>query len=75
MDAQRLAIVEAVIAELPPRRREALRLHRFEGLPYEEIARRLSVSPSAAKKHVARAVALIAERLAEADGEDQDPEG
>ena len=75
MDAERLAIVEAVIEELPPRRREALRLHRFEGLSYEEIARRLKVSPTAVKKHVARAVALIAARLAEADGQDQDPEG
>ncbi len=75
MDAERLAIVEAVIEELPPRRREALRLHRFEGLSYEEIARRLKVSPTAVKKHVARAVALIAQRLAEADGQDQHPEG
>ncbi len=75
MDAQRLAIVEAVIEDLSPRRREALRLHRFEGLSYEEIARRLKVSPTAVKKHVARAVALIAQRLAEADGQDQHPEG
>lgn len=75
MDIQRLAIAEAAIEELSPRRREALRLHRFEGLSYEEIARRLSVSPTAVKKHVARGVAHIAQRLAEADGEDKNPEG
>ncbi len=75
MDSERLAVVEAALEEMDPRRRQALRLHRFDGLSYEEIARRLSVSPTAVKKHVARAVALIAQRLAEADGQDQDPAG
>lgn len=73
IDAERLAIAEAAIAEMSPRRREALRLHRFEGLSYEEIARRMSISSTAVKNHVARAVALIAQRLADADGQDQDP--
>jgi RNA polymerase sigma-70 factor (ECF subfamily) len=57
------------------RRREALRLHRFEGLTYEEIARRLSVSPTAVRKHIAAALAQIAARLAEADDGRSDPAG
>ena len=68
-----LVIIEEVLAGMSPRRREALRLHRYEGLSYEEIARRLSVSSAAVKKHVALAVAEIARRLAEAEGRGEDP--
>lgn len=75
IDAQRLTLVEEVIAGMSPRRQMALRLHRFEGLSYEEIARQLSISSTAVKKHVAAGVAEIALRLAEADGPDQDPAG
>jgi RNA polymerase sigma-70 factor (ECF subfamily) len=67
MDAERLALVETVVAAMSPRRQAALRLHRYEGLSYEEIARRLSISPTAVKKHVARGVEEIAARLAEAE--------
>ena len=72
MDAESLEIVEAVLAGMSPRRREALRLHRYEGLSYEEIARRLSVSSMAVKRHVALAVAEIAGRLAQAEGRSED---
>lgn len=75
MDTESLVIVEEVLAEMSPRRREMLRLHRYEGLSYEEIARRLSVSSMAVKRHVALAVAAIAGRLAEAEGRDEDPAG
>lgn len=75
MDTESLVIVEEVLAEMSPRRREMLRLHRYEGLSYEEIARRLSVSSMAVKRHVALAVAAIARRLAEAEGRDEDPAG
>lgn len=70
MDAQLLALAEEVIAAMAPRRREALRLHRFEGLTYEEIASRLSVSRSTVKSDIADAVAEIAERLAREDRRD-----
>lgn len=68
IDVQLLEIAQAVIADMPERRREALRLHRFEGLTYEEIAKRLSVSPTTAKNDVAQAVAEVARGLARADG-------
>lgn len=75
MSAQLLEIAEAVIAGMPERQREALRLHRFEGLTYDEIAARLSVSATTAKNDVARAVADIAEGLASAGLAKRDPAG
>ena len=66
MNAQLLSIAETVIAAMPRRRREALRLHRFEGLTYDEIAKCLSVSATTAKSDVAQAVAEIAAALAQA---------
>jgi|GEM_PF-410577 RNA polymerase sigma factor (sigma-70 family) len=63
MDAQRLAIAEQTIAAMKPRKRDALRLHRYEGLTYDEIARRLSVSPTTVKTDIAEAIAEIAESL------------
>ncbi|MEZ6011402.1 MAG: sigma-70 family RNA polymerase sigma factor [Hyphomonas sp.] len=66
MDAQQLAIAERAIAGMPPRKQDALRMHRLEGLTYEVIARRLSVSPTTVKTDIAEAIAEIAERLADA---------
>lgn len=64
LDAQQLACIEAVLAAMPARRRDALRLHRFEGLSYKQIAKRLGVSPSTVKSDIAMAVAEMAETLA-----------
>ena len=63
-DAQSLDRVEAALAAMPARRRDALRLHRFEGLSYKQIAARLQVSPGTVKTDIAMAVAEIAETLA-----------
>tara|TARA_R110001606_G_scaffold12342_2_gene53883 strand:- start:777 stop:1433 length:657 start_codon:yes stop_codon:yes gene_type:complete len=68
MDAQLLEIAEQVIAAMVPRRREVLKLHRFEHLTYEEIAERLSVSRSTVKKDLADAIAEVAEALARKSG-------
>jgi len=67
MDKQDLEIVEAVLSRMSPRRREALRMHRIEGLTYDDIARRLSVSATTVKSDVAEAVAEVAEALARAE--------
>ena len=68
MDAQQLAIAEQTIEGMLPRKRDALRMHRIEGLTYDAIARRLSVSPTTVKTDIAEAIAEIAERLAAAGG-------
>lgn len=55
------------IGELPERTRTAFLLHRFEGLRYREIARRLGISTSAVEKHMMIAIAALARRF----GQDQ----
>ena len=69
MDVQLLAIAEQAIAAMAPRRRDVLKLHRFEHLTYDEIAERLSVSRSTVKKDLADAIAEVAEALARKSGQ------
>lgn len=75
MDSQDIGILEAALAGMSPRRREALRLHRFDGLTYDEIAKRLSVSATTVKSDVAEAVAEIAGSLARAGRRTAGPAG
>src|SRR5262249_38571433 len=42
---QAVAFLAQVIQELPPRRRQAFMLHRFEGLTMTEAAKRMGTSP------------------------------
>jgi len=46
-DAERAADLVAALADLPPAQAEALVLHYFEGLPLQEIARRLGRTTAA----------------------------
>ncbi len=60
---ERLRMVQAVLARMPPRTRMAFLLHRVEGLKYREIAERMAISQSAVEKHIARGVFLLAEAM------------
>lgn len=67
MDAERLALAETLIAGMPERRRQALLLHRIEGLTHAEIGERLSISRQTVIMDIAEAVAELAEGLAHAE--------
>ena len=67
MDRERLALADALIAGMPPRRREALLLHRVEGLTHTQFALRLSVSRQTVIMDIAEAVAELTEGLARAE--------
>lgn len=67
MDAERLALAETLIAAMPERRRQALLLHRIEGLTHAEIGERLSISRQTVIMDIAEAVAELAEGLARAE--------
>ncbi len=55
--------IERSLADANPRTREAFLLHRFDGLSYAEIAKRLSISTRAVTNHIAKAMILVDNEL------------
>jgi RNA polymerase sigma factor (sigma-70 family) len=55
--------LERSLVAANPRTREAFLLHRFDGMSYEEIARRFNISTRAVTKHIAKALILIDNEL------------
>ncbi|PWB33326.1 RNA polymerase subunit sigma [Pseudomonas sp. SDI] len=68
---QRLEQLKIVLAELSPRRREALMLHRFEGLSQAQISERMGISISMVEKHIAAALLHCKQRLDREHGTEQ----
>ena len=56
--------VRAALAALPDRQREALTLHRFQGLKYREIAAVMGTSVPGVESLIQRALAALRDRLA-----------
>ncbi|MEZ4700482.1 MAG: sigma-70 family RNA polymerase sigma factor [Rhodothermales bacterium] len=64
LDARRLNdAMNEWIAELPPRRQEAFRLSRFEGLSHDEIAQVMDLSAETVTKHIVLALQYLRDRL------------
>ncbi|MCD2529653.1 RNA polymerase sigma factor [Providencia huaxiensis] len=53
---QRIQRLSEALETLPPRRREAFLLYRFDGLSQSEIAERMEISISMVEKHIAAAL-------------------
>lgn len=68
---QHLERLKDVLEELSPRRREALMLHRFEGLSQAQIAERMGISVSMVEKHIAFALLHCKQRLHQDHGKEQ----
>ena len=64
MDAHQLGeAMHRWIAALPPRRQEAFRLSRFEGLSHQEIAGIMDLSVQTVTKHIMLALQFLREQL------------
>jgi RNA polymerase sigma-70 factor (ECF subfamily) len=60
---QEFQALHAALADLPPRCREVLILHKFEGLSYAEIADRLGVAKNTVTVHMVKAVSCLKARF------------
>lgn len=60
---QQLALLAAVVAELPDRCRQAFTLRRVYGLSQQEIAQKMRISETTVEQLLARAVRRCADRL------------
>lgn len=61
---QRAAAVRAALAELPDRQRQALVLHRYQGLKYKEIATAMGTTVPGVESLIQRALASLRGQLA-----------
>jgi RNA polymerase sigma factor (sigma-70 family) len=65
---EQLRRVNALIAGLPPRCREAFCLRRFDGLSQRKIAARMGLSESTVEKHVVRALRILRSAMEAGEG-------
>lgn len=52
-----------VIEEMPPRRKEIYKLHRFSEMSYEEIAGNLNISVSTVRNQMTKAISYLRDRI------------
>jgi RNA polymerase sigma factor (sigma-70 family) len=65
---QDLRFALAVIAAMPPKRRQAFTLRKIEGLSQREIARRMGISESTVEKHIGHALHMLMDAVKQAEG-------
>jgi RNA polymerase sigma-70 factor (ECF subfamily) len=69
LSRQALARLQAAVNTLPDRQREVFRLHKVDGLSYQEIADRLGIAKNTVMVHMVRALAHCRAALDDGDGE------
>ncbi len=67
---QEFQALHAALAELPPRCREVLILHKFENLSYAQIADRLGIAKNSVAAHMVKAISCLRSRFREASASD-----
>lgn len=61
---EELEAVLEILADMPARCRQVIMMRRVEELPPREIARRLGIDMVTVRRHMARAISILAQRLA-----------
>jgi RNA polymerase sigma-70 factor (family 1) len=56
-------LLQKVLDELPPKRREVFQLGKLEGLSHEGIADRLNISPNTVSNHMKKALRFVKDRF------------
>ncbi|HEV7306075.1 RNA polymerase sigma factor [Ensifer sp.] len=64
---EQIEALSRAIEMLPPRSREVLFLHKFEGLSYQETAERLGIAKNTVMVHMVKALGLLRSRLRAGD--------
>jgi RNA polymerase sigma-70 factor (ECF subfamily) len=68
LSGEAAARLRRLVAELPPRGRQVIYLHKFKGLSYAEIGARLGISENTVMVHMSRSLATLRRRLADDEG-------
>ena len=63
-----LELLKRALIGLPPKRRLAFMLSRFEGLTYPEVAARMGISVKMVEKHISKALLAFRAAVGERDG-------
>ncbi len=67
--------LDQALADLPPRCREVVRLHKFEGLSYVEISQKMGVSRNTVMVHMVKGLGALRRRLRDEDRDSRDDSG
>lgn len=63
--AEEIATLTRAMQDLPPRAREVMMLHKFEGLSYGEIAEQLGIAKNTVMVHMVKALSVLKARMRE----------
>jgi RNA polymerase sigma-70 factor, ECF subfamily len=55
--------VNSLVDQLPPRQKQVFKLHRQEGLAYQEIAEKMNISKNTVENHMAKALKFLRQRI------------